>query len=499
MKEAEVTVLRKARSRVIPLLLLANLAIAGDGRSRLAEVLVGDYWMGVYFGENHKVGFSHVSIQPDTFEGRQAYRVLSESRVWVRLMGVELELDTTAVEYARDDLGPLYLDFTMTSGGRTTRVVARFAERTVVCEVTSGAHTQERRIEIPVGVRLEVDPDLTTREPDLKPGYRKEFHYFNPATLAIERGALEVERLETIEWRGEKVETALVLLSTPVGSVTAWVSPEGEPLRMIGPLGLTLLAEPRQEAMAGVNREYSPSRDLAAAAALKVPPPWEDARKVRRLTVRLAGTAANEIPSDARQRTVAADENPQASGASALLTITAEPIPETGPPLPLSPPPEVSQHLESTPYVPSDDKEIRALAKAIVGSASDSGKAVRLLANWVHDNLRPRGDMGVIRSAKDVLQTRSGVCRDYAALYAALARAAGLPTKLVGGLCYWNDGFYYHAWAESYLDGWVSVDPTMGDALVDATHIKLVEGDLTALFRIGLLVGQLKVEIIEAQ
>ena len=59
-------------------------------------------------------------------------------------------------------------------------------------------------------------------------------------------------------------------------------------------------------------------------------------------------------------------------------------------------------------------------------------------------------------------------------------------------------GFLYHAWAESYVDGWIAVDPTFNQVGVDATHIKLVEGaSLISLFQLGHVVGQLKADVID--
>jgi transglutaminase-like putative cysteine protease len=100
-------------------------------------------------------------------------------------------------------------------------------------------------------------------------------------------------------------------------------------------------------------------------------------------------------------------------------------------------------------------------------------------------------------SAVEVLHARKGECQAHALLYTAMARAAGIPTKLVGGIVYMEGmGFLYHSWAESYADGWIVVDPTFNQVGVDATHIKLVEGhDWTSLLQIGKVVGQIKVKI----
>jgi transglutaminase-like putative cysteine protease len=75
----------------------------------------------------------------------------------------------------------------------------------------------------------------------------------------------------------------------------------------------------------------------------------------------------------------------------------------------------------------------------------------------------------------------------------------GIPTRLVGGLVYMeNLGFLYHAWAESYIDGWIAVDPTFNQLGVDATHIKLVEGtSWISILKLGSVVGEVKARIHE--
>ena len=68
----------------------------------------------------------------------------------------------------------------------------------------------------------------------------------------------------------------------------------------------------------------------------------------------------------------------------------------------------------------------------------------------------------------------------------SLARAAGIPARIAAGVVYAEPGdgtgaFFYHAWPEVYLGGqtpWVPIDPTLNTFPADATHFKLVEGDL---------------------
>ncbi len=57
---------------------------------------------------------------------------------------------------------------------------------------------------------------------------------------------------------------------------------------------------------------------------------------------------------------------------------------------------------------------------------------------------------------------KTGICYDYAALYASMLRSIGVPAKLVKGYMTSNPDVY-HAWTEVYINGrWMILDPTMG-------------------------------------
>jgi hypothetical protein len=44
---------------------------------------------------------------------------------------------------------------------------------------------------------------------------------------------------------------------------------------------------------------------------------------------------------------------------------------------------------------------------------------------------------------------------------------------------------------------WVSIDPTFGQEIADATHIELLSGDLDKQIEIVSLVGRLKVKVLD--
>jgi hypothetical protein len=158
---------------------------------------------------------------------------------------------------------------------------------------------------------------------------------------------------------------------------------------------------------------------------------------------------------------------------------------------------DLQPYLAEAPYIQSDDPSIEKQAAAIVGKEKRAFYAASKIRKWVHDSMRLQADMGVVRSAVDVMKNKAGVCRDYAILYTALARAAGIPTKVVAGLVFFDGSFYYHAWAESYTGEWTPFDATLATDFVDATHIKLTQGDATSMFEIAKVIGGLKAQIID--
>src|SRR5207244_8373563 len=99
-------------------------------------------------------------------------------------------------------------------------------------------------------------------------------------------------------------------------------------------------------------------------------------------------------------------------------------------------------------------------------------------------------------SAARVLETARVDCNEAATLFVALARSTGLPARTVAGLIYLNGRFYYHAWAEVYLNDWIAVDPTFDQFPADAAHIPITTGGLARQVELVPLIGRLKLEVL---
>ncbi|MBB4085204.1 transglutaminase-like domain-containing protein [Sphingomonas carotinifaciens] len=119
----------------------------------------------------------------------------------------------------------------------------------------------------------------------------------------------------------------------------------------------------------------------------------------------------------------------------------------------------VVAYLMPSRYCPSDRFEgfVRAEFAGLSG-----GALAQALADWVRASLRYRaGTSSGVTTALDTFAMRAGVCRDYAHLLVALARAAAIPARCVSAYAPGVDPPDFHAVAELWLDGaWRLVDPT---------------------------------------
>lgn len=77
-------------------------------------------------------------------------------------------------------------------------------------------------------------------------------------------------------------------------------------------------------------------------------------------------------------------------------------------------------------------------------------------------------------TAAEAFAGRKGVCQDYAHIFLALARMAGIPARYANGLPL-GEG-QSHAWTEVYADGmWIGVDPTR-NRMVGEDYVRFCTG-----------------------
>jgi transglutaminase-like putative cysteine protease len=125
-----------------------------------------------------------------------------------------------------------------------------------------------------------------------------------------------------------------------------------------------------------------------------------------------------------------------------------------------------TRYISPSAYVDSSNQLVVDLVSQIVTPQMSETEKLKAIYGWVTGNIAYdyqaflAGQSQLVTASQTIIN-KDGVCRDYAFLVAALARAAGLQAKVVNGQTWESNGWtpQSHAWNEVYVDGrWVTID-----------------------------------------
>jgi hypothetical protein len=439
-------------------------------------IRTGDEWFGIY-QQGRKIGYAHVRM---ALEG-DAYRISEESELDILVLGKVRRVRTAINSYASKNFLLKYFDFAMTSEVTNMQVKGSVIRKQLVLDITTGGQTRKERIPLkePPYLSPNIKPAIVLL--GLEQGKRYRFPLFNPATMSTEDAFVTIEAKESIKVGEEQVTVYRLRESFQGMEAVSWVTQDGSTIKEESALGYVLLKETPVEARK-LDKE-GPVVDIIALT--KIPSdPVANSEAVTSLRARLSGAPLAKYALAGDRQSISGN----------VVEVRALPPQETYR-LPYRGK-DLAEHLAPNALVQSDDGRIVDEMKRILGGEKDAAAAAKKISEWVYNALQKKPVVS-IPSALEILNQRVGDCNEHTTLYAALARAAGIPTRMAAGIVYMHDGFYYHAWPEVWLGAWVAVDPTFNQFPADATHIRFVTGSLDRQSEILGLVGKLKVEVLE--
>ena len=445
-----------------------------------------DAWMGVYFVKQEdgkertaKIGYVHQTRK----DANPGYMLTEDTRLRLTVQGAEKSVRSRLVAAVDRDYRLLSFHYELSSDALKFGVAGETHGSVLDLKIETGAAL--RRESIPVGGAAALPLNLTERivAAGVEPGKTFTVDYFDPSTMATDRVAVRVAARETETVGGQAIDVYRLDMAFKGVPIQSWMDARGNVLRERTASMLTL-RESKEQALSGGWGKGVPM-DMIDLASIRVTRTIDRPREAARVVVRLSGADLSGLP-------LADDRQTFADG---VLTVTREgltgpvaAIPYTGS--------DLKEFLKPTPTLQSDDPEIVAKAREIVGGRREALAAAQALADWVNENIEKKPVVS-IPSAADVLTMRKGDCNEHAALLTALARAAGIPAKILVGLVYNDGAFYYHAWNALWVGKWVAVDATFGQFPADATHLKVQEGDLDQQIVIARLIGRLRIDVLE--
>jgi len=451
-------------------------------------------WYGTYLNEE-KIGYSHVKIEP----ADQDFAITTDSLLRFTRLKQPAEIKMKERVVIRPDLSMVSFQSAVRQNGKDMTMIGRAeGERILVDTSTEGekvSHEYPLHGKVYHSNAISLMPALR----GLKEGQTYTFNVFYADVFDAEkRGMQKVDQQISMVKGPAGPNGAVWKVNNNVGEsrVQSWLNKDGLTVleKALGSSLISMLED--ENAAKQFLDEKAPGKDLALDISLiRISKPLPHPEKLRFLKAKFQGIEPSIIPEDHRQKiTTPPDSSPKDT--FDLAVRVEDPSHFI---LPVQDPagPSFKAELASTIKIQSDHKEIVDQAKKIVSPNDSPLEKVTKLTRWTAENIR--SEIKDSFTALSVLHSKEGECKSHAALYTALARSQRIPTRVVRGIVYSKQiGFLYHAWCESYLNGWLAVDPTLNQIPADATHIKIAAGDPDdSASTILKMVGRVKLEVLE--
>lgn len=282
----------------------------------------------------------------------------------------------------------------------------------------------------------------------------------------IEAGGRTIEAIKTeevLEGAGEKA--------------TAWLDAEHEVVRqeMPTPFGQAVyVLSTREEALEAAGGA-SLSEEIFSRSVIRTSVRIPRARTTAALKVRLTRSEADGDWPDL------AAHNQKVLGRTdrTLELEVRRPDPPRPVRLPMATAEADRNFLMANSIIQSDDPGLRAEVARILAGETDAWTAALKLARWVTEHMTFDAGIAMAPSA-ELFKNRHGTCLGYATLLATMARAAGLPSRVVLGYVYVLGVFGGHAWTEVKVgEAWLPLDAAVtGPGVADAARVAVGSSSL---------------------
>jgi len=414
-------------------------------------------------------------------EGPQRISFVEKSSMKLTLFQKTQEISTHVETVTNENLEIQKFVFSMKTSEATIEVSGERIGSNLRLKVTQAGSTQTK--ELPIQEPLLLSP--TIRPFLLMKGLPKSKETYSG--FLLEPSALTTIPLTmSVELASPKKYAVDVRYLSQ--SLKSEMEPSGALIKEVSDLaGMPIEASPVSAAEYKQLVLTAPKEDLVEVARVGFPP-ISNSKDLRSFSVKISGVDLKPFELNRNRQKLDRD----------ILTVKVESLPsQTLPVQALIGQKQYEPYLQGDSSIAVFDPLIQKKAKEIVGNESDLWKRAKLIFDFVNTKVEKVPTVSV-PNALEVLKTMKGDCNEHSVLYTALARAAGVPTRMVVGLVYGErmakgSGFYYHAWVEVFTGkDWIAIDPTWNQIPADATHLAFVEGGLEQQVQVTSLMGKIQ-------
>ena len=472
-------------------ILVAGMALLWVGGAFAVPITDSDDWTGTYYN-GKKIGFNHARIQVRSDD------IDVHTKMYFRLHSGKDDQSTIMTQDTTLTPDLRLKEFTLLQElmGKRQKVTGRVEGTRLHLEIKGRGFHKNQTIDFPEGIHPSATVWLNIMKDGFEVGKKGKLDLFLESFRMVIPMTYEILRKETIQFDGNSVDTFVVQQKFAGMTTTLWTNVDGDVLRERSLNNFESIREPKEKATHMDDKPMSVS-SFITLSLVKTSKPIASSDNKEKLKLKLSNVRGpDSIPQDHRQTVLNSEKNGEESYTTTLLIKREPKAPAKQVFLPV-PTSRYKDYLKDAPEIQVQHPMIRALARNLVAGQKNAWQAAKRISTWVYDNL----DKVLVDSftALDALQDRRGECQSHTNLFTAVARAAGIPTKVVNGLVYSQEykGFLYHAWPEVWVGEWRALDPTLGQHYVDATHIKLSEGNYAGALKLMEFIGQVNIELVE--
>ena len=365
-------------------------------------------------------------------------------------------LDVHFVETPEGVLKSITVDGNSSPTEEPASTLATVAGDMLEVRVETGESESDSRKPWPQDVLGPLAIDLSLVRQPMKLGETRSFSNVEPNSLSVYQQNLTA--LDYEDYQGQSLLKISVVSTRGDISMEGnlWVNQDGVTVRATYPqMGMEVVLTERTKATLLETNASGVELDLNEETSVEIQGIYNQEADSQLLTLISTLTDLNDLfspsahqqirKSSANEVVILTKDLPQ------RMTAEQEDLPKT--------------YLGSSSLIQAEHQAIQDQVQSLVEKLENDQEKLNAIHTFVSQHMVKKNYSKAMASAVDAFQSQEGDCTEHACLFAAMARAAGIPTRMAVGLVAIPDGVsarvWYHMWNESYLDGqWVSVDAT---------------------------------------
>lgn len=455
---------------------------------QFVERNIGIYWYGIYLEEN-KIGYLKSSFRRKAGQDETSYQIEISGTVHLSSQDLadKIEMDVVAEFSAQPPYSLLcYSDRTIRKNDISEVKIIHSADG-YYAKITQNKETRIRLMG-PFDYTLKdytVVQNWVAQNP--KPGTAIQYRHLNLETLSIQENTSRIQAIHKTIISGVRASYYDVVTKGFNGiEVQEKFGIDGRPYRIV--LGGVFECRLEPESLA---TKMDASVDLFVKNRVPVNQPLGDPKTVALLKLKIDKNSGAMLKNASGQQVTHIPGSD-----SVFVTVNYKGIPEVK-----ATAQEIKKNLAATLDIPANHSTIIGLVQNAVGDASTDSEKLSRLVKFVYKYIRDDYTANPL-TVMDIIEKKKGDCSEHAKLFTAMARAMGIPCRTVGGLVYLGDEyqeFGLHAWNEVVIDGiWTPVDPTWGQTLTDASHIRFPT-NISEEWQVMAAISKMKIEVLHVE